>query len=99
MNCLKCKIPMHEKEGEYDEGVSYSYWHCSKCREELIDMRQLHDVAEKYRQLKQYTVTISKWGESDAIRIPKELSKKYAFKPKKTVRLIPEKNGIKILAR
>ena len=90
---------MREKKGEYDEGVSYSYWHCPKCGEELIDMRQLHDVAEKYRNLKQYTVTVSKWGDSDAIRIPKELSKQYRFNTKKTVRLIPEKTGIKIVAR
>lgn len=99
MNCLKCKTKMREKTSDYEEGIPYSYWSCPKCGEEVVDMRQLHDVAEKYRNLKQYIVTVSKWGDSDAIRIPRELTKKYRLKTKQTVRLIPEKTGIKIVAQ
>ncbi len=99
MKCMRCKNEMRKKEGEYLHGVPYSYWSCPNCGDEIVDMNQLHSLVERSRKLKQYTVTVSRWGDSDAIRIPKELSKKYAFKPKQTVRLIPEKSGIKILAR
>ncbi len=99
MKCMKCKAKMATKEAQMKDGLIYEYWSCPNCGDEIVDMKQLHEVVEKTRNLKQYTVTVSKWGDSDAIRIPRELSKRYNFKSKKTVRLIPEKTGIKILAR
>ena len=87
---------MEEKKDETPEEISYNYYSCPKCEEELVDMKQLHNVAQKYRELKRYSATVSKWGESLAIRIPKELAKEYGLKPNKQVNLIPGKNAIKI---
>ena len=70
---------------------------CEKCGEEIVDMKQLHEVAEKYRVLKRYQVKLSKWGLSLGLRIPKELVKKYNLKNEEEVTIIPEKKGIKII--
>ena len=98
MKCIKCGHAMQEKQGEHLDGIPYHYWSCPNCGDEIVDMRQLHEAVELSRKYKQYTVKVSKWGDSDAIRIPRELSKQYHLKSKKTVRLIPEKTGIKIVA-
>ena len=98
MKCTKCSSKMEEKKGETPEGVSYTYYSCTSCGEEIVDMKQLHSVAQKYRELKRYVVKISKWGDSIAIRIPKELAKEYGLKPNKQANLIPEKEAIKITA-
>ena len=98
MNCPKCKSKMVEKKDKTPEGVEYKYHKCSKCKEEIVDMKQLHSVAQQYREMKKYTATISKWGESLAIRMPKELAKKYNLKQNEQVTLVPEKNAIKIVA-
>jgi antitoxin component of MazEF toxin-antitoxin module len=60
-------------------------------------MKQLHNVAEKYRVMKKYNVKLSKWGLSLGLRIPKELAKKYKFRDNKEVTIIPEDKGIKIV--
>lgn len=98
MNCPKCKGKMVERKGSTPEGVEYKYSKCRKCGEEIVDMKQLHSVAQKYREMKRYTAKISKWGESFALRIPKELVKQYELKQNEDVTLVPEKKGIKIVA-
>ena len=60
-------------------------------------MKQLHEVAEKYRKMKKHTAKISKWGLSLGIRIPNELVKKYKLKPNEEVSIIPEKDGLRII--
>jgi hypothetical protein len=89
---------MTEKKGKTPEGIEYSYYSCNACGEEIVDLKQLHEVAQKYRELKQYSATVSKWGESLAIRIPKQLAKEYKLKENKQVSLIPEEKAIKIVA-
>ena len=98
MKCPKCGAKMAEKRDNTPEGIGYSYLVCSKCGEELVTMKQLHSVAKGYREMRKYTAKISKWGESFAMRIPKELVKQYELKQNKDVTLIPEKKGIKIVA-
>jgi len=88
---------MSEKKDKTPEGVEYRYSKCGKCGEEIVDMKQLHSVAQQYREMKRYTAKISKWGESFAMRIPKELVERYHLKQKE-VTLIPEKKAIKIVA-
>ena len=94
--CFKCNAQMIEKKGKTPEGVSYTYFSCGKCGEEIVDMKQLHEVAEKYREMKRYTAKLTPWGKSLGLRIPKELADKYKFKGE--VVLIPEDNGIRIVA-
>lgn len=98
MNCTKCEGKMAEKKDKTPEGVEYKYFECNKCGEEIVDIKQLHEVAQTYREMKKYTAKISKWGESLAMRIPKELVKKYSLKQNEEVTLVPEKNAIKVVA-
>ena len=95
--CSECNGIMKELKAETPEGVDYNYYKCEKCGEEIVDMKQLHKVAEKYRLIKKYNVKLSKWGLSLGLRIPKELIQKYKFKDNKEITLIPEEEGIKII--
>ncbi len=88
---------MNEKEGVDPNGFCYNYYMCEKCGEKVLDMKQLHEVAKKYREMKRYQTKISKWGLSLGLRIPKEVAKKYNLKDKKSVYLVPEKEFIKIV--
>jgi hypothetical protein len=87
---------MKEEKAKTLEGIEYKYYACA-CGEEVVDMKQLHHVAEKYRVLKKYQVKISQWGLSLGVRIPKELVKKYKLTAEHEVALIPEKDGLKII--
>ena len=95
--CTECSGQMVELSDKTPEGVTYSYFKCKKCGEEIVDMKQLHNVAQVYREMKRFNAKISKWGMSLGIRIPKELVEKYNFKDNAKVTMIPEKEGIKII--
>src|SRR3989344_6182975 len=88
--CSECNGEMVEKTNKTPEGFAYKYFKCNKCGEEILNIEQLHNVAEKYREMKKYHVKLSKWGLSLGLRIPKELAKKYNFKNDKDVTIIPE---------
>ena len=77
--------------------VEYSYFKCGHCGEEIVDMNQLHSVAQKYREMKRFNAKISKWEMSLGMRIPKELVKKYNLKEDEEVTILPEKEGMKII--
>jgi hypothetical protein len=96
MKCGKCGKKVTKKTGFTPEGFEYDYFSC-ECGEEIVDMKQLHEVAQKYREMKKYHAKISKWGESLGIRIPKELTKKYNLKQNSEITLIPEKKSIKLV--
>ena len=51
-SCSECKGTMEEFTTKTPEGIEYHYHKCTKCGEEIVDMKQLHQVAEKYRILK-----------------------------------------------
>jgi len=95
--CSECTGTMKEFTDKTPEGVEYTYFKCQKCGEEILNMEQLHEVAEKYRTMKNYHVKISQWGTSLGIRIPKEVAEKYKLKNNEEVILIPEQKGIKIV--
>ncbi|MBU1203922.1 MAG: AbrB/MazE/SpoVT family DNA-binding domain-containing protein [Nanoarchaeota archaeon] len=95
--CSECKGIMAKKSAKTPEGVGYDYYKCRKCGEEVLNMKQLHEVAEKYRKIRIYHTKLSKWGLSIGLRIPKELVNRYGFKNNKEVVLIPEESGIRIL--
>ena len=88
---------MRQLTAKTPDGVEYNYFRCVSCGEEILNMNQLHSVAEKYRKMKRFHAKISKWGMSLGLRIPKELVKKYNFKDEEEVTMIPEKEGIKII--
>jgi DNA-directed RNA polymerase subunit RPC12/RpoP len=95
--CSDCGGNMKELGTIGPDGLFYNYYKCLKCGEEVLDMRQLHEVAERYRALKRYHARLTKWGLSVGLRIPKELVKKYKFKANKEVTIIPEEKGIRIM--
>lgn len=95
--CVECGSAMQQLKSKTPEGIEYDYYKCRKDGEEIVDMEQLHEVAEHYRALKKYNVKLSKWGLSLGIRIPKELVEKYKLKNEKEVSIIPEKTGIRII--
>jgi len=95
--CSECNGEMHELKAKTPEGVGYSYYKCKKCGNEIVDMKQLHEVAEQYITLKKYQVKLSKWGLSLGLRIPKELVKRYHLKDEEKVVIIPEKKSIRII--
>ncbi len=88
---------MEELKAKTPEGVSYNYYRCKSCGEEIVNMNQLHEVAQKYRVMKRYHARLSKWGLSVGLRIPKELVQKYKFKDNEEVVILPEEKGIKII--
>src|SRR4030042_1971442 len=45
--------------------------------EEIVNMHQLREVADKYRVLKLYHAKLSLWGQSLGLRIPKALATEY----------------------
>ena len=96
-SCIECNGRMEERKSKTKDGFTYRYYHCKKCGEEILDMDQLHEVAEKYRKMKKFNAKISKWGMSLGLRIPKELVKKYDFKQNGEVIIIPEEEGIRII--
>ena len=79
------------------EGIAYTYFRCSQCGDETLNLDQLHNVASKYRSLKTYHLKLSKWGLSLGVRIPKELAKKYHLEDEKEIILVPEEQGIKLI--
>ncbi len=95
--CSECKGKMIEKNAKTPEGISYNYFKCNKCGEEIVNMKQLHNVAESYRVMKRYNVKLSKWGLSIGLRIPREIVKKYHFRDNEKVAIIPEDKGIRII--
>ena len=95
--CSECNNEMKELVGKTPEGVEYNYFKCNKCGEEILNMNQLHKVAEKYRTIKNYHVKLTKWGLSLGIRIPKEIVEKYKLKDDEEVVLIPDGKGIKVI--
>lgn len=95
--CSECKGEMVERSEKTPEGFNYKYYRCNKCGEEIVNMKQLHNIAEKYRIMKRYNVKLSKWGLSLGLRIPKDLVNKYKFKDNEKVTIIPEEKGIKIV--
>jgi len=95
--CPECNNIMRELNTKTPDGISYSYFKCGNCGEEILNMSQLHKVAEKYRAIKRFNARLSKWGLSLGLIIPKELVKRYRLKSDKNVIIIPEKEAIRII--
>ena len=57
---MKCCGKIETRRAKTPEGVPYEYSVCTKCGEEIVDMRQLHDVAQKYRDLEKYRIKLTR---------------------------------------
>ncbi|MBU0472226.1 MAG: AbrB/MazE/SpoVT family DNA-binding domain-containing protein [Nanoarchaeota archaeon] len=94
--CSNCGKEMVQSKDKTEDGIEFDYYKCMNCGEEILNMFQLHDLADKYREMKKYRAKLSRWGKSLGLRIPKDLEKEY-FSNHKEVNLIPEKGCIKII--
>ena len=92
-----CGGEMRIMKGKTPDGVKYRYHKCKNCGQEVVELKQLYDVAHKYRIMKKFHVRISEWGSSLGIRFPKALVGKYHLKKNREVIIIPEDNGVKII--
>ncbi len=99
MNCPFCKSKMEEKQGTMkDDNVRYSFYKCISCKEELLDMPQMQSLAKKYKSFRRANrVSVSKWGNSLAVRIPKSVAQELHLKAGKELLLMKEEDGIKLL--
>ncbi len=100
MKCPTCKkgymVITKDKMGE--DNIEFKAFKCKHCNEELLDMRQLKDLADKYKKLrKAKEITFKKWGNSIAVRIPKEITKEYNIISGKHGILTKDKMGIRIV--
>jgi len=48
----RCNGKMKELTDKTHKGIEYKYFKCENCDEEILNMNQLHNVAEKYREKK-----------------------------------------------
>jgi len=103
MKCPICNKGVMERKLDImeEDGIEFEAYKCSKCGEEIMDMKQLNVLATKYRKLRSAKeVTFAKWGNSIAVRIPKNLADEYNIKSGKQGLLTKSKKGIEItLAR
>ena len=95
--CKKGKMAKVKNIMEQD-GIEFEEFKCSSCGEEIVDMKQLEALADKYRKLrKAKEITFAKWGNSIAIRIPSDIVDEYKITSGKHAILTAEKRGIKII--
>ena len=80
------------------DDIEFEAFKCSDCGEEIMDMKQLHVLANKYRKLsKSKEVVFAKWGNSLAVRIPNDVVQEYGLKSGKHGVMTTDKRGIKII--
>ncbi|HLC75079.1 MAG TPA: hypothetical protein VJH88_04465 [Candidatus Nanoarchaeia archaeon] len=99
MKCPICKGTMEKvKDIIEQDGVEFEALKCTSCGEELLDMAQLKSLASKYRSLrKAKDVTFAQWGNSIAVRIPRDIAEEFHIVSGKQGLLKKEKDGIKIV--
>ena len=99
MRCPICKGKMEKIEDTIkQDNIDFEAFRCVSCGEELMDMKQLKSLAQKYRRLrKAKEITFAKWGNSIAVRIPNDIVNEYSITSGKQGILTKDKEGIRII--
>ncbi|HLC58042.1 MAG TPA: hypothetical protein VJH95_05690 [Candidatus Nanoarchaeia archaeon] len=100
MKCITCKKGIMEKVKDRiaEDNIEFEALKCSSCGEEIMNMPQLKSLAGEYRKLrKAKEITFTKWGNSIAVRIPREITKEFNIISGGQGILTKEKEGIKII--
>ncbi len=99
MKCPTCNGEMEKIKDEIKQDkVEFEAFRCNSCGEEIMDMKQLKVLANKYRKLrKAKEITFAKWGNSIAVRIPNDIINEYNITSGKQGILTRDKEGIKII--
>jgi len=99
MKCPNCQNKMQKVTDFIEEdGIEFQAMRCNKCEEEIMTMPQLRSLSKKYRKLrKAKEISFAKWGNSLALRIPKDIVDEYDLSAGKHAILTKDKEGIKII--
>src|SRR3989344_8469626 len=99
MKCPICNGEMKKvKDMIRQDGISFEAFQCDFCGEEIMDMKQLKSLANKYRKIrKAKEIVFAKWGNSIEVRIPVKIAAEYKIKSGSNGILIKDKEGIKII--
>jgi len=99
MKCPFCKGKMKiVKDVIKQDAVHFETFRCLNCGEELMDSKQLKRLAMTYRKLRTAKdITFSQWGNSIAVRIPKDIVDEFNITSGKHGLLTKDKDGIKII--
>ena len=99
MKCPICKGEMEKiKDRIEQDGVEFGAFKCKSCGEEIMDMKQLRNLAQHYRKLrKAKEIIFAKWGNSLAVRIPSEIAEAYNITSGSQGILTKDKGGIRII--
>lgn len=84
-----------KKNNVSEEGIAYEAYKCNSCSEVILDMGQARVFYKALEKI--YSVKLSKWGESLAVRIPASVVRSLHLKPRQTARIIQEKNSFKVV--
>lgn len=101
MKCPTCNKGEMEniKDIIKQDGIEFEAFRCKLCGEEVMNMKQLKNLSQEYRKLKQAKeITFAKWGNSLAVRIPNDIVNEYHLKSGKKGILTKDKYGIKLIA-
>lgn len=93
-NC-KCSGMYELKTNKSPEGIEYTGFKCNKCGEVLLNFGQARVFYKALEQI--YSVKLSKWGESLAVRIPASVVRSLHLKEKQTMQIIAEKNAFRVV--
>ncbi len=93
-NC-SCGGVYELRENTSPEGIKYDGFKCNSCGEVILDMSQARMFYKALEKI--YSVKLSKWGESLAVRIPAGVARSLHLKPRQSARIIPEKNYFKVI--
>lgn len=99
MKCPICQkgLMKKKKDSIEQDGMEFEAYKCLECGEEIMTMKQLKVLANKYRKLRDAKdITFARWGNSIAVRIPSDIAEEYNISAGKRGILIKDKKSIKI---
>lgn len=99
MNCPYCKVKMEKIRDLFGaEQIEYDLFRCPRCKEGYLSMEQLKELGEKHKAWRKASkTTFSKWGNSWALRIPKQMAIEMHIKRGTTALLKRERNGFLVM--
>ena len=100
MQCPSCSTGEMQRTKDIIEqdGIEFEAYRCKSCLEEILTMKQLKTLASKYRRLRMAKeITFTKWGNSIAVRIPKDIVRELNIEVGSSGILLKDKKEIKII--
>ena len=101
LTCPICKGEMKlMKDVIKEDNVEFNAYKCTKCGEELMDMKQLRNLTKEYRKLKDaQKIKFTQWGNSIAVRNSKSYLNDLGVHKGDTGLMYKEGNEIRIIPK